>query len=328
MKVLTTGSNGLIGSESIRVLGGIGLDNDMRRVFFGPEGSTAQNSFGNTINCDIRDYVQVERLFQAEKFDVVVHCAAQPSHEVSLSDPLLDFSINAEATIRLLEMTRTHCPDAVFIFASTNKVYGDYPNMLPLVELETRYDFVDGHGIDESCPIDQSTHTMFGASKAAADLAVQEYGRTFGLKTVCFRCGCITGRRQSGVPLHGFLNYACRAAKESKEYTIIGYKGKQVRDNLHASDLVAAFAEYIKNPRPGQVYNIGGEKRNSCSILEVVDRLGLKTAYQEKNRLGDHICYYTDMTKFRTDYPAWEPKMTLDDIFEDLIRQSEIPSHP
>jgi len=320
MKVLTTGSNGLIGSEVIRVLGGIGLDNNMREKLFGPEGSTAFNA--NSLPYDIRDYVQIENLFRTEKFDVIVHCAAQPSHEASLSNPLLDFSINAQATICLLEMTRKYCPEAIFIFTSTNKVYGDYPNTLPLVELETRYDFIDGEGIGESCPIDQSTHTIFGASKVAADVTVQEYGRAFGMKTVCFRCGCITGKRQSGVPLHGFLNYACRVAKESKEYTIIGYEGKQVRDNLHASDLVSAFIEYIKNPRPGQVYNIGGEKQNSCSVLEVVDRLGLKATYQENPRLGDHICYYSDMSKFRKDYPSWQPRMTLDDIFEDLMSPS------
>lgn len=319
MKALVTGSNGLIGSEIFRELGGLGLDNDMRKTFFGPEGSTAQNASDNTLNCDIRDYGRIEALFKAERFDTIIHCAAQPSHEASLSNPLLDFSINAEATVHLLEMTRTYCPDAVFIFASTNKVYGDYPNRLPLVELETRYEFADCQGIDESCPIDQSTHTVFGVSKAAADLAVQEYGRTFGMKTVCFRCGCITGRRQSGVPLHGFLNYACKAARESKEYTIIGYKGKQVRDNLHATDLVSAFVEYINNPRPGQVYNMGGEKRNSCSVLEMVGRLSLKTTYQENPRLGDHICYYTNMAKFRKDYPLWQPRMTLDDIFEDLL---------
>jgi CDP-paratose 2-epimerase len=319
MKALVTGSNGLVGSEVLRALGGIGLDSNMRKSFFGPEGSTDPNASDNTLNCDIRDYARVEELFKAERFDIVVHCAAQPSHEFSLSDPLLDFSINAEATVRLLEITRTHCPDAVFIFVSTNKVYGDYPNTRPLVELETRYDFADGLGIDESCPIDQSTHTVFGVSKAAADLAVQEYGRTFGMKTVCFRCGCITGRRQSGVPLHGFLNYACKAARESREYTIIGYKGKQVRDNIHVVDLVSVFEEYIKNPRPGQVYNIGGEKRNSCSVLEVVDRLKLKTFYRDQNRIGDHICYYSDMSKFRRDYPSWKPQMTLDDIFEDLM---------
>jgi CDP-paratose 2-epimerase len=325
-----TGSGGLIGSESVRhfVEAGydvIGLDNDMRAQFFGPDASTRpvtealSNRYAEfrAVDADIRDRERLDSIFaeNGKQLEIVVHAAAQPSHDWAASDPQTDFTINANGTLNLLEATRSHAPDATFIYVSTNKVYGDLPNELPLVELETRLELPEDHrwssGIDTSMPIDRSTHSLFGVSKAAGDLLVQEYGRYFGMPTVCFRGGCLTGPNHAGAELHGFLSYLMRCALSGEPYTVFGYGGKQVRDNLHSADLVAAFATFQAAPRVAAVYNIGGGRESNCSMLEAIALCeeitgrSLDWELSEHARTGDHRWWISDLDSFRGDYPDW-----------------------
>ncbi len=340
MFILVTGSGGLIGSEVVSYFAPraetiLGLDNNMRADFFGPQGDTTWNirrlestldNFSN-LSLDIRDRSDVFRLFEEHPIDVVVHCAAQPSHDLAASRPLDDFDVNAVGTVNLLEACRIHRPEAVFCHLSTNKVYGDAPNELPLKELDKRYDYArpeDYNGIREDFRIDRSKHSLFGASKVAADIMVQEYGRYFDMKTVCYRGGCLTGPNHSGVELHGFLNYLVKVNVKEDLYRIFGYKGKQVRDNIHSYDVARAIDEYIANPRPGEVYNLGGGRNNSCSILESFEKVELITGkptryeYVDKNREGDHICYISDLTKIKAHYPDWDITINLDRIFQEI----------
>jgi len=340
-RILVTGSNGLIGSEAVihydrhgcQVLG---IDNNMRGNFFGSQGDTAWNLSRLQKECrqfthfalDIRDRAKLLDFFQIHRPHVIIHCAAQPSHDLAKDRPFDDFDVNAVGTINLLEAARQFTPESPFVFMSTNKVYGDAPNEIPLVELEHRYDYArkeDFQGISETCRIDQSTHSLFGASKAAADLITQEYGRYFGMPTVCFRGGCLTGPHHSGVELHGFLSYLVKVAIRSETYTIFGYKGKQVRDQIHSADVVAAFDAFIDAPRSGEVYNLGGGRENNASVLECVDKLEMRlghkiqTQYVARNRIGDHICYISDLTKFKTHYPKWKLIRRVDDIIDELL---------
>ena len=341
MRVLVTGSSGLIGSEAVehfdrhghRVTG---IDNNMRRVFFGPAGDTLWNlerlksitrNF-RPVDIDIRDREKLVALFKAERFELVLHCAAQPSHDKAGQIPLLDFEVNALGTINLLEAARQFSPEAPFVFLSTNKVYGDSPNELPLVERDTRYDYArpeDHEGIDENCRIDRTLHSLFGASKAAADLVAQEYGRYFGMNVGIFRGGCLTGPNHSGVELHGFLSYLVKVALSGKTYKIFGYKGKQVRDNIHSHDVIRAVEEFALSPRPGEVYNIGGGRANSISILEAVARIEEMTGkkirweYQEAPRIGDHICYITNLGKLQSHYPKWSITRSLNEILKEIV---------
>jgi CDP-paratose 2-epimerase len=341
MNVLVTGSSGLIGSEAVAHFDAkghhvTGVDNNMRRVFFGPAGDTLWNlerlksvtkRFTHAA-LDIRDRAAIEELFRARRFDLIVHCAAQPSHDKARDIPLLDFEVNALGTINLLEATRQHCPDAVFVFLSTNKVYGDAPNEVPLKELETRYDYArpeDYDGIGETCRIDRTLHSLFGASKAAADLVAQEYGRYFKMNVGVFRGGCLTGPSHSGVELHGFLAYLVKVAVSGGSYNVFGYKGKQVRDNIHSHDVVRAIEEFAANPRPGEVYNLGGGRENSISMLEAIDRVGQMTGrkldwrYMEEPRKGDHICYISNLAKLKSHYPNWKITRDLNTILEELV---------
>jgi CDP-paratose 2-epimerase len=328
MRVIVTGSSGLIGSAAVRhwdALGDevIGIDNDMRATFFGPDGSTKWNQSVleqetknfRTVSIDIRDKDAVLDLFKNEPPDIVVHCAAQPSHDKAAAIPFLDFEVNANGTLNLLEGTRQFAPEAAFCHMSTNKVYGDAPNELELDELETRWEYArkeDYDGIDESCRIDQTMHSLFGASKAAADILAQEYGRYFGLNTGIFRGGCLTGASHSGVELHGFLSYLVNVAVTGKPYTIFGYKGKQVRDQIECSDVVKAFEAFSKNPRPGEVYNIGGGRDNAASVLECITMIeeisGHKVNFTlgDDNRKGDHICYISNLAATASDSPKGE----------------------
>jgi len=341
MKVLVTGSSGLIGSEAVlryereghRVFG---MDNNLRREFFGPPGDTRWNlerlrkatRHFTHVDMDIRDRQKVLELFEREKFGQVIHCAAQPSHDKAKEIPFIDFDVNAVGTLNLLEATRRANPEAVFIFLSTNKVYGDAPNELPLKELPTRWDYArseDYQGVREDCRIDRTQHSLFGASKTAADVLAQEYGRSFGLKVGIFRGGCLTGENHSAVQLHGFLSYLVKVAKARETYTIIGYKGKQVRDQIHSADVISAFMEFAKNPRPGEVYNLGGGRANSASVLECLAKtealLGWKLSWQyvDQPRSGDHQCYISDVSKFKRHYPDWQISMTLDQILERMV---------
>ena len=342
--VIITGSAGLIGSESVRFFAElgfniVGIDNDMRSVFFGETASTLWNSqllkdtYGdlyNHCNVDIRDRDAINQIFQEYASDItlIIHTAAQPSHDWAAQDPHMDFTVNANGTLNLLEATHQYCPDAVFIFTSTNKVYGDTPNYLPLQELETRWEIATQHqyvnGIDESMSIDNSKHSLFGASKVAADVMVQEYGKYFGMKTVSFRGGCLTGPLHSGAKLHGFLAYLIKCILTSEEYTIFGYQGKQVRDNIHSYDLVNAFYHFYQNPRCGEVYNIGGSRHSNCSMLEAIKMaesiIGkkLKYTYTDRNRSGDHIWYISDVNKFQSHYPQWQYKYNLNNIIEEI----------
>ncbi len=337
MKALITGSAGLVGSESARFFSKkgfdiIGIDNDMRKSFFGEDASTLWNrgllqeeipSYAH-MDIDIRDKAEIDNIFKNNTFDIVIHAAAQPSHDWAASDPETDFTVNTNGTLVLLEAFRKYSPGAVFIFTSTNKVYGDTPNALPFIELQSRYELPEDHrfykGIDETMAIDQSTHSLFGVSKASADLLVQEYGRYFKLKTVSFRGGCITGPAHSGAQLHGFLSYLIRCILAGEKYTINGYKGKQVRDNIDSYDLVNAFYHFYKNPKHGEVYNMGGARRSCISVLESVEKIEAitgKTAnleYKNTPRIGDHIWYISDISKFKRDYPDWESRHTIDDI--------------
>ncbi len=341
MKVLVTGSSGLIGSEAVRYYDAaghrvVGIDNNMRAFFFGPEGDTTWNlkalqrttSNFTHHDIDIRDRERLFALFETNRFDLVLHCAAQPSHDRASEIALIDFEVNALATVNLLEAARQWSPDCVFILMSTNKVYGDAPNEVPMVELERRYDYAraeDDDGIDENCRIDRSLHSLFGASKLAGDVVAQEYGRYFGLRVGVFRGGCLTGPAHSGVELHGFLSYLVRAAMSGKPYRVFGYKGKQVRDNIHSYDVIQAFEAFRQNPRPGEVYNLGGGRQNSLSILEAFDLIeklsGIRTnwTYSEDHRIGDHICYISDMSKFKAHFPGWRITRSITDIVRELV---------
>lgn len=341
MRVLVTGSSGLIGSEAVvhydRLGADVhGLDNNMRAVFFGPAGDTRPNLQRLVASCrrfthhelDVRDRAGLEALFERHRFDLVVHCAAQPSHDKAREIPLVDFDINAGGTINLLEATRRWCPEATFVLLSTNKVYGDAPNRLPLVELETRWEYArpeDRPGIAETCPIDGSLHSLFGASKVAADVITQEYARTFGMKTGVFRAGCLTGPHHAGVQLHGFLSYLVRTALSGEVYTVFGYRGKQVRDQIHSADVVAAVEAFASAPRPGAVYNLGGGRENSASILEcfaiLERRLGRAVPHVvvDAPRLGDHICYISDLSRFKRDYPAWRLTRSLEETVDEIL---------
>lgn len=344
---LITGSAGLIGSEAARYFADkglriVGIDNDMRKYFFGAEASTTwnrkvlQKEIKNYThqNLDIRDFKGLEKVFKKYTADIklVIHTAAQPSHDWAAREPLTDFGVNANGTLNLLELTRRHCPKAVFIFTSTNKVYGDLPNALPLREQKTRWELPVGHpfynGIDETMSIDQSTHSPFGASKAAADILVQEYGRYFGMNTVTFRGGCLTGPNHSGAALHGFLAYLMKCAVTGERYTIFGCKGKQVRDNIHSFDLITAFDRFYQKPRKGEVYNIGGGRENSCSVLEAIaicEKIAGKKmhhVYSPQNRVGDHIWYISSLKKFQSHYPAWRQQYTLEKTLEQIYRNN------
>jgi CDP-paratose 2-epimerase len=341
VKVLVTGSAGLIGSEAAAFFDSLGfavdgLDNNTRADFFGPRGDTTWNRQRleatldryTHVEADIRDREAIDRLIARGGHDLVIHAAAQPSHDLAASRPFDDFDTNAVGTLNLLEACRRHRPEVVFITVSTNKVYGDNPNRLPLVELETRYDYADpadAEGIDETMSIEGCLHSLFGASKVAADVLTQEYGRYFGMKTGAFRGGCLTGPHHSGVELHGFLSYLVAQAVTGGPYTIFGYKGKQVRDQLHSADVVSAFWAFAQDPRPGEVYNLGGGKANAASLLELVEmvaeRSGTRPAltWDDTNRVGDHICYYTDMGKFREHFPGWRQEWALDAIVDEMV---------
>ena len=334
---LVTGSSGLIGGESVEFFSKqfdlvIGIDNNLRSYFFGAEGSTDWNRDRllertpnlKHYNVDIRDYAGLEKVFAEYGKDIklIVHTAAQPSHDWAAKEPLTDFGVNATGTLNMLELTRLYSPEAVFIFTSTNKVYGDNPNYLPLVELEKRWEIDTNHayykdGIDEAMSIDNTKHSVFGASKVAADVMVQEYGKYFGINTGVFRGGCLTGPNHSGAQLHGFLAYLMKCTITGGHYTIFGYKGKQVRDNIHSHDLVNMFWEFYKAPRPGEVYNAGGGRFANCSMLEAIDECELiagkklSYSYSETNRIGDHIWYISDVNKFKGHYPNWNWKYDL-----------------
>lgn len=341
--VIITGSAGLIGSEAVRFFGQlgmhvVGIDNDMRKFFFGEEASTEWNrkllekelkNYEHQ-NVDIRDYSKIKQIFEkfGKDISLIIHTAAQPSHDWAASDPFSDFSVNANGTLNLLQATKEFCPEAPFIFTSTNKVYGDLPNDLPLIEQEKRWEIDCSHryhsGIAEDMSIDQSKHSLFGASKVAADVLVQEYGRYFGMKTVAFRGGCLTGPNHSGTKLHGFLAYLMKCAVTGNAYTIFGYKGKQVRDNIHSSDLIAAFYEFFKSPDSAAVYNIGGGRESNCSMLEAIEFCQeisgreLSYSYSEDNRIGDHIWYISDLSKFKQRYPNWSIKYNVRHILQEI----------
>jgi len=341
VRVLVTGSNGLIGSEAVTYFDGIGadvvgVDNNMRAVFFGADGDTRWNQqrLESTVKrfkhveLDIRNRDAVLALLQKERFDLIVHCAAQPSHDLAARMPFEDFDVNAVGTMNMLEALRRHQPETVLAFTSTNKVYGDAPNEIPLKELETRWEYArpeDFNGVSESCRIDRCLHSLFGASKVAADVMAQEYGRYFGLKVGVFRGGCLTGPAHSGVELHGFLSYLVKAALTGTTYRIFGYKGKQVRDNIHSRDVLRAIHRFFEAPRPGEVYNIGGGRENSCSILEAASLVAelsgarLKTEYVDKPRVGDHQCYISDLAKLRSHFPGWKVEISLRQILEEII---------
>ena len=337
--IVITGSYGLIGSEVCRFYNSlgfrvIGIDNDMRKYFFGESTKDkSNNNFTNYIHydIDIRNYEEITKIFSEYSTDIslIVHTAAQPSHDWAVKEPITDFTVNALGTLNLLECTRLFCPNATFIFTSTNKVYGDTPNNLPLIELNSRYELLPEHkfykGIDETMSIDQTKHSLFGVSKTSADLLVQEYGRYFGIKTGIFRGGCLTGPSHAGAELHGFLSYLIKCFISKKPYTIFGYNGKQVRDNIHSYDLVSAFHEFYLSPRIGEVYNIGGSRHSNISMLESIDKissiLGTKLNYtiSKDNRIGDHIWYISDVTKFKEHYPNWEYKYDIDMIINEMI---------
>jgi CDP-paratose 2-epimerase len=340
-KVLITGSGGLIGSEAVSYFAQLGfdvhgIDNNMRAYFFGKDGDTTWNILRigkqfkgyHHYTFDIRDERKINDLVKKERFDLIIHTAAQPSHDWAAKEPMTDFSINAVATLVLLEAIRKYSKDSVFIFTSTNKVYGDNPNQLPFLELSTRYELPKTHkfykGIDESMSLDQTTHSIFGVSKCSADLMVQEYGRYFKLKTVVFRGGCLTGPHHSAAKLHGFLAYLVKCIRNGIPYTIIGYKGKQVRDNIHSHDLINAFVEVFNNPKMGEVYNMGGSRFSNVSMKEAISMvesiLGKKADihYLKKPRIGDHIWYISDISKFKMHYPKWSYLYTLEKIIEDI----------
>jgi CDP-paratose 2-epimerase len=331
----------LIGSAAVRHWDAqgadvVGIDNNMRETFFGPQGSTHWNlqrllqdtrRFTHAA-LDICNREAIAELFQNHRFDLVIHCAAQPSHDKAKDIPYLDFDVNAGGTMNMLEATRRFAPEAVFCHMSTNKVYGDAPNEVPLKELETRWEYArpeDWNGISEECRIDRTTHSLFGASKTAADVIAQEYGRYFGMKVGIFRGGCLTGASHSGVELHGFLSYLVHVAVHDKPYTIFGYKGKQVRDQIESGDVVRAFEAFANNPRPGEVYNLGGGRENAASVLECIERIERLSKFRvrytlsDTNRVGDHICYISDLRKLKSHFPQWRLQMDLDQILAGMI---------
>jgi CDP-paratose 2-epimerase len=346
--ILVTGSAGLIGSESVRFFCErgftvVGIDNNMRQVFFGEDASTDWNrdrllkDYGDQYihhTVDIRDHEAISQVFKTYGKDIslIIHTAAQPSHDWAASDPYTDFTVNANGTLVLLENTRQTCPEAVFIFCSTNKVYGDTPNFLPLVEQELRWEIEESHpyykGIDETMSIDNCKHSLFGASKVAADVLVQEYGRYFDMKTAAFRGGCLTGPSHSGTQLHGFLSYLMKCTMTGKPYQIYGYKGKQVRDNIHSYDLVNAFYHFYQAPRVAEVYNIGGSRFSNCSMLEAIQdceaiaEKKLNWEYVESNRIGDHIWWISDVEKFKNHYPNWQLTYSVKDILKEIFTQN------
>ena len=340
---IVTGAAGLIGSETCQRFHRenfqvVGIDNDMRARFFGPDASTrgTRESLEKKLkhythfDADIRDAGAIAGIFQKFGKDIqaVVHTAAQPSHDWAAREPQTDFGVNAVGTLNLLEAARVHCPEAAFIFTSTNKVYGDTPNRLPLVAKEKRWEIEPSHaywnGIDESMSIDQTKHSLFGASKVAADVLVQEYGRYFGMRTVCFRGGCLTGPAHAGTELHGFLAYLMKCTVAGKPYRVFGYHGKQVRDNIHSHDLVEAFWQFIRAPRAGEVYNMGGSRHSNCSMLEAIELCQeisgrkLDWTYVEDNRIGDHIWWISDVRKFQNHYPQWEYRYDLNGILREI----------
>ena len=342
---LITGSCGLVGSESsiffakkkFKILG---IDNNSRKFFFGKDGdiSWVKNNLKKNIknyshfNIDIRNIKSLEKIFLKFKknIKVIIHAAAQPSHDWAKNKPFIDFDINARGTLNLLQLTKLYCPDAPSIFMSTNKVYGDNPNLLPLIEKKTRWEIKNKHrfknGIDETMSIDNCTHSYFGASKSYADLIVQEYGKNAGLKTACFRAGCITGPNHSGAKLHGFLSYLVKISLKKKKYTLIGYKGKQVRDNIHSHDLISCFWEFYKKPKKGEIYNIGGGRYSNCSIIEALNlvekiaKIKIIKKLLKVNRIGDHIWYISDLKKFKKHYPQWRQKYSTKKIINELIK--------
>lgn len=346
---IVTGSSGLIGSEAAKFFHEkgfdvVGIDNNMREYFFGKDGSVEWNTkqlIGKLRNfrhysTDIRHTAQINQLFfkYGRNIEVVVHTAAQPSHDWAAKEPLTDFGVNAMGTLNLLEATRKYCANAPFIFTSTNKVYGDTPNVLPLVEKEKRWEVDENHafaehGIDETMSIDNSKHSVFGASKVAADVMAQEYGRYFGIKTGTFRGGCLTGPAHSGAELHGFLAYLVKCVVYEKHYTIFGYKGKQVRDNIHSNDLVNCFWEFYKEPKEGAVYNIGGSRHSNCSVLEAIEIAeefaGKKLSYSlsDQNREGDHIWWISDVRKFQNDFPNWKYEHDLRNIIKEIVAATQ-----
>ncbi len=339
--ILVTGSSGLIGSEVVRHFAKLGwsvhgVDNNQREKFFGPDGDTRWNQKRLEGECsgfvhhelDVRDRLGIFDLVKTLRPDALVHAAAQPSHDLAARIPFDDFDTNAAGTLNLLESVRRNCPETIFVFLSTNKVYGDAPNEIPLLEGETRWDYADksfSGGIPETFRIDSSKHSLFGASKLAADVMVQEYGRYFGMRTCCLRCGCLTGPMHSGVELHGFLSYLVKCNLEGRKYTIYGYKGKQVRDNIHSFDVASFIHEFIKAPRVAEIYNLGGGKENSCSVIEAHAMAQAASGkrsvceYVDTAREGDHICYYSDTRKLREHYPDWRLTMPLDKIFLDIV---------
>lgn len=345
MFVLVTGSSGLIGSAAVEHFHSkgyvvVGIDNNGRKDFFGPQGDTTWNlnrmnaHFENfkSLNVDIRNFSEVEEVFRDHSFDVVVHCAAQPSHDKAADFPLVDFGVNAVGTINLLEAFRLYTPKATFLHMSTNKVYGDGPNHLKLIESKYRYDFQEvefSEGISENFSIDNCIHSLFGASKLSGDVVAQEYGKYFGLNVGVFRGGCLTGPSHSGVELHGFLSYLIKCVIDARPYTIFGYGGKQVRDQIHSKDVMRAFDLFISSPKPGEVYNLGGGKANSASVLETIQMVeeisGKKLEYQisESARVGDHICYYSDLRKLKTDFPQFSLSYSLPQIVQEMV-DSEI----
>ena len=345
--VIITGSSGLVGSESVEFFckkgfDVVGIDNNLRNHFFGKDGSTIWvkkkllNKHKNfkSNNIDIRNFYSVEKIFKKYKKNIslIIHCAAQPSHDYGKKFPILDFNVNATGTLNLLELTKRYCPDSPFIFMSTNKVYGDNPNKLKIIEKSKRWELKEKDtffkGIDEKFSIDNCTHSFFGVSKTYADLIVQEYGKNIGLKTVSFRGGCITGPNHSGAKLHGFLSYLVKSSLTKKSYSLIGYKGKQVRDNLHSFDLVNCFWEFYKKPKYGEVYNMGGGRYSNCSVLEALDiveklkNINIKKKIIKENRVGDHIWYVSNTKKFKKDYPNWKQKYNTKKIIEELIENN------
>lgn len=345
---IVTGSSGLIGSETVRFFHAkgfnvVGIDNNLRKYFFGADGDTnwntgkLQEDLPNFTHytADIRDEEAINKIFAKYSRDIaiIIHCAAQPSHDWAAKEPLTDFTINANGTLVMLEATRKYAENATFIFTSTNKVYGDTPNFLPLKELDKRWELDTSHpfakhGIDETMTIDNSKHSIFGASKVAADVLTQEYGKYFGMKTAIFRGGCLTGPAHSGAELHGFLAYLVKCAITGRKYTIFGYKGKQVRDNIHSEDLVNAFWHFHGNPRSGEVYNIGGSRHSNCSMMEAIDLIeelsGKRLNYtlSDQARAGDHIWYVSDVRKFQSHYPDWKYQYNLKDIMSDIVNET------
>ena len=343
---LITGSCGLVGSESSLFFARknfkiLGIDNNSRKFFFGKDGDVTwvKNKLKksiknyNHLNIDIRNYSALKKIFSRYKknIKVIIHAAAQPSHDWARNKPFIDFEINANGTLNLLELTKKFCPDAPFIFLSTNKVYGDNPNYLPLIEKKTRWEIKNNHqfkkGIDETMSIDNCTHSFFGTSKSYADLIVQEYGKNIGLKTACFRAGCITGPNHSGAKLHGFLSYLVKSSLKNKKYNLIGYKGKQVRDNIHSHDLVSCFWEFYKKPGYGEVFNTGGGRYSNCSIIEALNfvekitSIKIKRKIIKQNRIGDHIWYISSMKKFKKRYPNWKQKYSTYKIIKELVKE-------